>query len=234
MSGYADEYAAVEEDHWWFAGRRAVVLAALRRFVPSGRRILDVGCGTGGLTAALAGRYLVEAVDAVPEAVAIAARRGIRATLVAPEAPLPAGFDAVCAFDVLEHVDDDVALARRLAASARPGGRVVVTVPAFPGLWGPMDERAEHRRRYRRPGLAAVLGRAGVRPLHVGYFNTLLFPAVALGRLAGLPREGRELVRPPAALNAVARAVFAAEAPLAARVPLPIGASILYVGAVDG
>jgi SAM-dependent methyltransferase len=234
MSGYADEYASVEEGHWWFAGRRAVILAALRRFAPAGSRLLDVGCGTGGLTAALGERYRVEGVDPSEEAVAIARARGLRATVMRLDASLPSGFDVACALDVLEHVDDDLALAGHLARAVRPGGKVLITVPAFQALWGPMDERAGHRRRYRRRMLEAVMTRAGLRPLHSGYFNTLLFPAMALARLAGFPRAGRELERPPTAVNAALRAVFTAEAPLAARVPLPVGGSILFVGAVDG
>jgi SAM-dependent methyltransferase len=224
----------VEEGHWWFAGRRAVVLAAMRRAVAPGSRVLDVGAGTGGLSSALGGRYRVHAVDPSEEAVAIARGRGLPAEVVQEGAPFPSGFDAACAFDVLEHVDDDAGLARRLAASVRPGGRVVVTVPAYRSLWGPMDERAGHRRRYRRDELLTVMAEAGIRPLHCGYFNTLLFPAVALGRLAGFPRAGRELIPPPGPLNAVLRAVFSAEASLAARLPLPVGASILFVGVVDG
>lgn len=234
MSTYADEYASVEEGHWWFAGRRAVILAALRRFAPEGSHLLDVGCGTGGLSVALGTHYRVEAVDPSEEAVAIARARGVRATAVGLDAPLPSGSDVVCAFDVLEHVEDDLALAERLVRAVRPPGTVVVTVPAFEALWGPMDERAGHRRRYRRRGLEAVMTRAGVRPLHSGYFNALLFPAMALGRLAGFPRRGRELEPPPPAVNAALRAVFTAEASVAARVALPIGGSVLFVGAVDG
>jgi SAM-dependent methyltransferase len=226
----SDEYAAVEEDHWWFTGRRAVIVATLRRFVPPAGSLLDVGCGTGGLTSALSRWWRVEGVDASTEALSTARRRGLRVHLVALDEPLPSGYDAVGAFDVLEHVDDDVGFAVRMAAAARPGGWLLLTVPAFRGLWGPMDERAGHRRRYRRSDLVEVMARAGVRRVHATYFNTLLFPVVAVGRLAGFPRAGRELRPPPPALNRVLARVFGSEARVAPRWGLPMGASILFVG----
>jgi len=230
MERVAEAYASVEDDHWWFAGRRAIVRAALGRLLPSGSSLLDVGCGTGGLTAALAQRYRVEGVDPSPAAAAQARARGLLVHLLELGEELPRGFDAVGAFDVLEHVRDDLGLARRLTAATRRGGLVVVTVPAFPMLWGPMDETAGHVRRYRLAQLAAVMEAAGLRRVHATYFNTLLFPAYAAARLAGLPRKGRELAPPGPLVNRVLRRVLELEAPLASRLRMPVGGSILYLG----
>lgn len=227
---YADRYATVDQEHWWFAGREAILLAALARFVPAGSRVLDVGCGPGSLTLALARRYRVEGVDPSEEAVAIARSRGASARVVAIGAPLPRGFDASVAFDVLEHSEDDAGLATELARAVRPGGRVAAAVPAYPRFWGPMDELAGHRRRYRLHELERLFAAAGLRRIHATYFNTLLFPLVAVGRLAGFPKAGRELDRPPAPLNRALELVFRAEAPLVPRVRLPFGSSILYIG----
>ena len=189
-----------------------------------------MGCGTGGLSAAQADRYSLEGVDPSAAAAEAARARGLHVHLLGLGDELPGGFDAAGAFDVLEHVPDDIGLARRLAAAVRPGGLVAVTVPAFERLWGAMDETAGHVRRYRLGPLARVMEAPGLRRLHATYFNTLLFPAFALARLAGFPREGRELEPPGPLVNRVLRNVFELEAPLASRLRLPVGGSILYVG----
>jgi len=227
---YADEYASVDRNHWWFLGRQAVIQAILRRYVPVGSRLLDVGCGTGGLTGELARYYSVEALDPSAQAVAVARSRGLVARVLETGSALPDGFDLVCAFDVLEHVDDDVELARQLAGAARLGGMVLVTVPAFGWFWGTMDELAGHRRRYRLPGLLKVMKDAGVRRVYATYFNFLLFPALVVGHLAGYPRRDQELEPPPRLLNRLLGAVFMSESRIAGRISLPWGSSILFLG----
>jgi SAM-dependent methyltransferase len=207
-----------------------VILAALQRHLPAAARVLDFGCGAGGLTQAMAGRYQVLGVDTSKTAIEVAHRRGINAELISPDAPLPRGFDAVCALDVLEHLDDDAGVARALAAATRPGGFVFLTVPAYAWLWGSMDEVAGHRRRYRLRSLSRLMAGAGLRRVHASYFNSLLFPALAAGRLLGLPRPGHEVDTPPRAVNALLASVFSLEAPVVSRVPMPFGTSILYVG----
>jgi SAM-dependent methyltransferase len=228
-----DEFASADLHHWWFVGRRAVIEAALVRHVPPGSRFLDVGCGRGALTADLARHFRVEGVDVDPEQVEATSRRGIPASVVEPEKPLPDGFDAVGAFDVLEHVDDDVGFATRLAAATRPGGVVAVAVPAYRSLWGPSDAVAGHHRRYRLPEVVAVMAAAGVRTAHATYFNTMLFPVIAPLRLLGYPRHLQGIARPPPEpVNRWLASVFRAEASVVPTSRLPFGASILYVGRV--
>ena len=227
---YADEYAAVDRDHWWFVGRRKAISRALRRYVPPGSRLLDVGCGTGALTRELAQIYPTIGIDVSQEAVAIAAERGVAVGRYRLGDELPTDFDVVCAFDVLEHVDDDVGFAQDLRASLNPGGWLAFTVPAYRWLWGPMDELGGHRRRYTRASLLRVTHEAGIRTVHVTYFNTFLLPVILLGNLLGLPRRGRELEAPPRWLNGILSAVFSAEALLVPLVRMPFGTSILFIG----
>lgn len=230
MMDYADEYAAVDYDHWWFAGRRAAIQAALRRYLPAGSRLLDVGCGTGGLSAELAREYRVTAADPSSSAIAIARSRGLDTIQMEPGHPLPGGFDAASAFDVLEHVDDDLELARQLAGAVRPNGIIAVTVPAYRSLWSSMDELGGHRRRYRLRPLVRLMAAAGIRPLHATYFNAVLFPALVAGHLLGLPRQGHELEPPARPLNRLLSSIFRAESAASARLTIPFGGSILFIG----
>jgi 2-polyprenyl-3-methyl-5-hydroxy-6-metoxy-1,4-benzoquinol methylase len=169
-------------------------------------------------------------VDSSKTAIEVAQRRGINAQLIDSNEPLPTGFDALCALDVLEHLDDDSGMVRRLAASIRPGGLVIVTVPAYAWLWGSMDEVAGHRRRYRLRSLCRLMEGAGLRRVHATYFNSVLFPALAAGRLLGLPRPGHEVDTPPRPINAVLSVLFQMEGPIVSRISMPFGTSILYLG----
>jgi 2-polyprenyl-3-methyl-5-hydroxy-6-metoxy-1,4-benzoquinol methylase len=230
LEQYGPQFEEIERSHWWFAGRRAIIMATLGRFLKPGSRVLDFGCGAGGLTAHLARLYDVVGVDFSEPAIAVAKRRGLDVRLIGAGDALPSGFDAVCAFDVIEHVEDDAGELRRLASAVRPNGIVMVTVPAYRLLWGRMDEVAGHIRRYRLRQLDRVMRQAGLRRLHASYFNSWLFPVVALGRLAGFPRENHEIDMPPRPLNASLRAIFSSEAHLATRLTLPFGVSVLYLG----
>ena len=187
---FYDEYARVQDAHWWFVGRRQVIRSILEGALDSrgrdSRRILDVGCGTGANLDLLRHFGSVEGVDSEAAAVEFCHRRGEQAVRYAPDSRLPfadASFDVVTLFDVVEHAADDQALLREAARVLRPEGYVLVTVPAYTWMWGAQDRISHHYRRYTRPRLLASLSAAGFEPLRSGYFNTLLFPPIALIRL---------------------------------------------------
>jgi len=237
---YARRYRDFEEWHWWFRGRQRIIAEVLRRELPApmGLTIASLGCGPAGRLAWLrafagpGGRVLGLDVDpnhAHPGAPGVHYLVG---DLQA--APLASGsVDVVLAFDVLEHLEDDSAGLREAARLCRRGGRLVVTVPAWPSLWGAQDVVSHHRRRYTRRTLQAAFARAELPRPRLVYFNTLLFPAVAALRLArrlrpesGQARSDFELNRRGLA-NDVLAAVFALERHIVPRVPLPLGASLL-------
>lgn len=227
----------IEEDrrHWYFRGRLAVLLAVLERALPPRpQRLLDLGCGTGNVLQALGRFGEAIGVERDPElrAVGQAAGLDIRAGTLPDDVPVPDGWaDGVCLLDVIEHLDDDVAGVRAAARAARPGGVVLITVPAYAWLWSGHDVMLGHRRRYTARQLRAVLTAAGVRVQHVGYFNTVLFPAIAAVRLAKRlgGGGGHDIYRPPALVNEALTRLFAIERHVALRPGLPFGSSLLAV-----
>lgn len=232
---FYDAYQKLEETHWWFRGRRAVLTAVLSRVAPAATTsVFDFGCGPGGLILTLrALGYRAQGGDIHPTSVAAARARGLKDTLLLSEnrVPLPdASCDMVTLLDVLEHVRDEASLLAEARRLVRPGGHLLITVPAFPLLWGIQDEVSHHYRRYRKRGLAAALRAAGLEIVFITYFNTALFFPVAFFRLAHrvakIPRQS-DFFPLPHFINRILGALFAAEAPLVGRVPLPWGISVI-------
>lgn len=230
-----EEYARMfeaEDRMWWYAGMRAIGLALLRPRLRAPARILDSGCGTGANLVALGGFGSAFGVDVAAEAIAFSRRRGARVVRGSVLA-LPfrsAAFDLVTSFDVLYHrwVDDDRAAALELARVLRPGGLLLVRVPALKLLWGAHDAAVHSRHRYSRAELLSLLDQAGFEILRTSYANFFLFPLLLVRRTLDriLGRQGSDVAFLPAPLEPVFRGLLRLEARIVARVPLPIGASL--------
>jgi SAM-dependent methyltransferase len=198
-------------------------------------RVADLGCGCGKMLEELPEGFSGVGLDASATAAAFCRERGVTAVVGALPGNVPfaeGSFDAVILADILEHVEDDASAAAAAARLLRPGGVMIVTVPAFPALWSSWDEMHGHKRRYTAKRLKAALGGAGLHIELVSYYNTFLFPAAVAGRLAKKitgARSAAELSIPPAWLNAVLAAIFASERHLLGRVPLPVGLSLVAV-----
>ena len=169
-----------------------------------------------------------ETLVAAGRAAGLDVRRG---ALPDDQVVAPGWPDVVLMLDVLEHLDDEAAALRAARALLRPGGTLVITVRAYPWLWSAHDVVLNHRRRYTRPRLRACVQAAGFDVAYAGYFNTLLFPPVVLARAWKRRRRRRDhdLARPAAVLNAALARLFALEAPIASRVPLPWGSSLALI-----
>ena len=227
-----------EEAQWWYAGQREIASAllgpALGAEAPRPRRLLDAGCGTGFNLLALGRLGRATGIDLAPEAIAFCRERGVRAVRASLLAlPFPdAAFDAVTSFDVVYHawVTDDRAAVAEMARVVRPGGLLLVRVPALQVLWGAHDTEVQSRHRYTRAELRALLEGCSLRVERATYCNSFLFPLLlvrrALDRLLG--REGSDVsFLPPPLEWAFARALIAEAALVRAGISFPIGASVV-------
>jgi len=229
-----------EEAQWWYGGQREVALAmlepALAGLGSGGRplRLLDAGCGTGYNLVLLARYGRAVGIDLATEALAFCRGRGVKAAraslLALPFAE--AVFDVVVSFDVIYHawVTDDRAAVAEMARVLRPGGLLLVRVPALEALRGAHDVEVQSRHRYTRKELASLLAGGGLRVERSTYCNSLLFPVLlarrTLDRLTG--RAGSDVGFLPAPLEwAFARALRAEAALIRRGLSLPVGASVV-------
>ena len=229
---------AADERHWWYRGRRRVIRAQLDRLGLSRRSglvALDAGCGSGRNLDVLADYGTAFGVDLSQRAVEEARARGHARVSLGRVEGLPfanQSFDLVTCLDVLEHVPDDRRVLRELRRVTRPGGMLVVTVPAYPALWSAHDVLNGHHRRYRRASLDAAATAAGWQGVSTSHFNSALLAPAAMVRLARRGRDGggSDLERTPAALNGLLELPLRAEAALVrGGFRLPFGLSLLGV-----
>jgi SAM-dependent methyltransferase len=175
-----------EQRFWWFLGKgRLVADWAAEWFEPAGC-CLDVGCGTGANLERMKARGTWVGLDASGEAIRFCMERGHGRLVQARAGRMPFSdnaFDGAVALDLFEHLDDDREAAAEIFRALKPGGRLIVTVPAHPGLWGAHDLAMGHKRRYSRSSLEGILAGAGFSMLRLTHFMGLLFPAMFLVRL---------------------------------------------------
>jgi SAM-dependent methyltransferase len=236
------QFVELERTHFWFVGRRRIFFHLLDREL-AGRgpiRILDVGCGAGGMLEPLARYGRVTGVDMSPELVEFCHGRGFEDVVVGDAYALPAedsSVDLITLFDTIEHVPDDARALREVERALAPGGLVFISTPAYQFLYANNDRVAHHERRYTARRLRRRLSDAGLKPVQVTYFNTLLFPAILPAVLAKKVQE--RLVDPGdktnlshamnPALNRALAATMSSERHLLERFSMPFGHSIIAI-----
>ena len=228
----------VEDSHWWFVGRRAILESFLRGIVeeldkPAGElRILDVGCGTGANLEMLSRFGGAEGVDVSDDALEFCRQKGLTVQKgLAETLPyLDDTFDITTALDVVEHLDDDLAGLKELYRVTKKGGRSLIFVPAFMWLWGVQDDISNHRIRYTKRQIVERLEQAGFAVERATYANFTFFAPILGGRtlmkLTGIKPESENNVN-ISALNGVFGRLFSAERHWLKRLNFPFGVSIV-------
>lgn len=236
---------SAEERHFWYRGLHALALDQLNRSLraenssredPRSRPlVLDAGCGPGGFTAKVATFAQVIGIDFSELALRLAARRGVSALARGSVLALPlrdASVDAIVSLDVLYHaaVTDDLEALREMRRVVKPGGSILLNLPAHPWLTSSHDAMIHGARRYSKSRLREMAQEAGLQIVRLGYWNSTLFPALALFRLATRNRPPTSDVSlPPAPINALLTSLLRCEAWLFRWLPLPPGLSLFVV-----
>ena len=244
---YKDLYDK-EHTHWWHIGKRRIVYSLLRRYMPKGRpqdrRALDLGCGTGLNLEHLERYAQATGTDYFEEALDFCRERGHTRLCKADAAYLPfpgRHFDVATALDVIEHLDDDLAALSELYRVMKPGGILIVSVPAYRFLWTYWDDILGHRRRYTTRMLGDVAREAGFTLLKLSYSNALTLVPAIMVRFAksllyraserrGNPRDPQtDFMTLPGPLNGALVGYYGLEARLLRRAGLPFGLSVVCV-----
>ncbi|MBX3265795.1 MAG: class I SAM-dependent methyltransferase [Acidobacteria bacterium] len=240
----------VEDSHWWFVGRRAILESFLRTIVANRLstlatldadksvraplRILDVGCGTGANLEMLSQFGSAEGVDVSDEALEFCRRKGLAVQKGLAE-KLPYAdetFDITTALDVVEHLDDDVAGLKEMHRITKTGGYSLIFVPAFMWLWGVQDDISHHRIRYTRKEIVERLEKAGYTVERATYANFTFFAPILGGRtlmkLTGIKPDSENNIN-VSALNGLFGKIFSAERHILKNLDFPFGVSIVIV-----
>jgi len=232
----------IEQSYWWFLGKQFLVKSILEGGLscdPEKDRILDIGCGTGTVLKLLEDFGTAYGVELSADAIQFLKKRDLDLVVrsdVSRSIPFKDNvFSVITCLDVLEHLDDDFALLNEMVRVCRPGGHIVVTVPALNVLWSPHDAALHHKRRYTKKQLLQKVSPLPASVIKTSYYNTILIlPILAVRKIKPL-FSGKQSVRSdffipiPPWINAFLTFVFLTEIRFLKGLNFPLGVSLLLI-----
>ena len=234
------EMIELQEEHWWFVARRDVIKSFVKMQMSQGSasKVLEIGCGVGGNVGLLSQSGHYRGIDMHKPAIDYCSQKypqfEFQCTRVEdiPQEFNSNKFDSIYILDVLEHINDELAILKSSLNYLTQNGKILLTVPAFKFLWSPHDEFVHHVRRYTKVGLKKILEDSGYKVERISYFNSILFPLALIQRL-GMRLLNRKLSThlstPPTIVNWLFKVIFAQQAWILKRTNLPLGLSIIAV-----
>ncbi len=238
------EFLDLEQNHWWFIGRRKIFFTLLDQFFNKKEdiKILDVGCGPGEMVQPLSKYGKVFALDFSTDALESCMGRGYRLLINgdATTLPLKAGtFDLISLFDTIEHIDNDTGALRECYRLLADDGLIIVTLPAYNFLFSNNDRAAHHKRRYTTSEIRRKVRNAGFRVRKLTYINTWLFPVIFFALFFIKLKEALFPVKNPDKTNisfpvpkivhTVLAKIFSSESCLLKRISFPFGHSLVCI-----
>ena len=240
-----DEYkimSDIEDSYWWFVGKQCLAESMFKNYcldVPGDIRVLDIGCGTGGILKLMRKYGAVCGIDFSLTALELSKQSGCGCLVcsdVGRHIPFKDNtFTAVTCFDVMEHLDNEWTLLEETLRICKPGGHIIITVPAFNVLWSAHDKALHHKRRYTRQQMLRRIDRLDCSVIKSSYFNILLFiPILVSRKLKGFLDRGKPprsdfFMKLPGWINTVLRVLYTAEIVCLSRLNFPFGVSLLVV-----
>jgi SAM-dependent methyltransferase len=240
------QFLTLEKTHWWFIGRRRIFFTLLERFLPrkENRLIMDVGCGFGGMLEGLSRFGHVMGLEIDLDSAKACRERGFGMCVGSGyDLPVhPGSLDLVTLFDAIEHIEDDERVVQQCAESLKPGGHLMITVPAYQFLFADNDRLAHHLRRYTRGRLKRIVKAAGLSVVKATHFNVVLFPLIlpavlllkAKQAMRGPLEEGETAktnlsYEYPKVLSFTLESLFSGERHFLKHISMPFGHSIALI-----
>ncbi len=227
-----------ENNHWWFLAKREIVLYFVSKILENKKqpKICDIGCGTGALLQELNRFGIALGMDSSEDAIEFCSKKGItnvKKGKLPDDIPFEKNFfDLILLLDVLEHIDDEETVLKSCKQLLKPGGSIIITVPAYKLLWTKRDDFHHHKRRYTKHQLIKAVKDSGLSITKISYYNTLLFPLALLARISTKllkTEKDPDLILPASPINRTMRFIFASEKYFLKYFNFPFGLSLVSI-----